>query len=95
MPLRDYPKLSIVGHVEALRQLINLRPGDQSAFRTLEATKLNGRNRTGVRAVPTSATDTTNTDIEGDFVNDGSYTYLLINVSGTPKWNRVAANVSW
>jgi hypothetical protein len=95
MPLKDYPKLSIVGESKALEQIINLRSDDQSAISSLEATRLRGRNRTGIRAVPSSNSDTTSEDIKGDFVNDGSFTYLLIDVAGTLKWNRVAVNVGW
>ena len=90
MPLRDYPKLAIIGESEALRQIINLRSDDQAAIRTLEATKFNGRDRTGIRAVPTSNTDLLVGDTVGDRVNDTTHIYFCMNIPGTGvQWRKV------
>lgn len=57
--------------------------------------RLRGRLRTGVRAVPASATDVATTDMEGDVLNDSTYFYRLVNISGTLKWHRVVLSVAW
>lgn len=90
MPLRDYPKLAIIGESETLRQIINLRSDDQATIRSLEATKFNGRDRTGIRAVPTTNTDVIVGDTPGDRVNDSTYIYLCMTISGSTQWRKIA-----
>lgn len=95
MPLRDYPNTASTGMEEALRQIIGTRPDDKAAFSKVEQFKMPGRVRTGIRAVPTSATDVVNADLEGDLITDATYLYRLVNVSGVLKWHRTTLSIGW
>lgn len=89
MPLRDYPNLDIIGESGTLQQIVGLRKDDQAAIRKLEATKFNGRDRTGIRAVPTSNTDVIVGDTPGDRVNDTTHVYLCMTISGSTQWRKI------
>ncbi len=55
-----------------------------------------GRARGLTRAAPTSATDVLASDKKGDFVNDGTYEYKLVETSvGVLKWDRRLLSVGW
>lgn len=81
--------------VYRLNQIVALRSEDIREFDTLNDTKMKGRLRTGVRAVPTAFDDVNADDLEGDVLNDGTYLYRLINDSGTLKWHRESLSISW
>jgi len=53
------------------------------------------RGRLVERAIPASSTDVVSTDVLGDWLYSTTFLYILINDSGTPKWARINANVSW
>jgi hypothetical protein len=90
--LRDYPSIGI-GETEALAQIIDTRRDDQSRLRALQALML--RDRTGQRVVPTSNSDVTIDDKVGDYLNDATYKYELVTVSGARKWHRTTLSVGW
>lgn len=90
MPLRDYPNLGIIGESKTLQQIVDLRKDDQATIRSLEQTKFTGRDRTGIRAVPTSNTDLLVSDTVGDRVNDTTHIYFCINIPSVGvQWRKV------
>ena len=94
--MRQYPPYANASNMLAVVQdILGLRREDITEVEQLQQGKLKGRDRTGVRAVPTSATDTVDTDIVGDVVKDATYRYELIDISGTLKWDRRALSVGW
>lgn len=59
---------------------------------------LNSRFLTGRRTerIPSAANDVLDTDSVGDFTNDTTYTYLLVDIGGgTLLWNRLAMDTGW
>jgi hypothetical protein len=95
MPFKNYPDLSALGDKQSVREIFNARRDDQIVIEQLEKGKYQGRYRTGQRAVPTSNSDVAVTDFVGDVLNDATYRYELLDISGTSKWNRTALNVAW
>ena len=94
--MREYPPfVNASTVVTVLQQILGLRKEDITEYNGLQQGKLKGRDRTGVRAVPTSATDTTAEDFVGDVVKDATYRYELIDISGTLKWDRRTLSVGW
>lgn len=75
--------------------IIRERVADVTEVDVLREGKLNGRIRTLVRAVPSSATDIISGDAEGDVVIDATYVYTIYSVSGTLKWDRRTLSVGW
>lgn len=66
---------------------------DISQFSNIPNLYLPGRS-TG--RVPSTPTDVVAADQEGDIVNDGTYEYKLVNVTGTGlRWDRRTLNISW
>ena len=93
--MRPYPPFVNASTVVGVLQDI-LRREDITEYETLRNGKLKGRNRTGVRAVPSSATDTGAEDIIGDIITDSTYKYELVEVVGTgPRWHRTTLSVGW
>lgn len=82
--------------VRALQEIITLRETeDISDFQNLNNRFVLGRARGQQRAAPSANTDVLATDSEGDYVNDGTYEYKLLNISGTLKWDRRTLSVAW
>jgi hypothetical protein len=71
--------------------VITERRNDAAVVDHLVGNKVQGRDRTGVRTVPTAQTDVINGDIKGDYVYDFSneYVYKLTSNSGTLQWVRI------
>jgi len=80
---------------EILREIIRLRNADVSDWTNLGQQYVIGRGRFTSRAAPANATDVEDTDQEGDYVNDATYEYKLLNISGTLKWDRRTLSVGW
>lgn len=91
--LRPYPTEGSAEY--RLEQIAAQRPNDMRIISTLQRNKRQGRIRTGIRAVPTSHSDVLSGDLEGDFLNDSTNFYLLINDDGTLKWHRGTLAVAW
>ncbi|CAB4214630.1 hypothetical protein UFOVP1454_56 [uncultured Caudovirales phage] len=68
---------------------------DVSDFQNLNNRFVLGRARGVTRAAPSSNSDVLSTDEVGDYVNDGTYEYKLLNISGTLKWDRRTLSVAW
>ena len=80
----------------SLREIARLREiEDISDFNNLTQRFVRGRGRFEERAAPSSASDVLATDEEGDIVNDATYEYKLLNISGTLLWDRRALDTSW
>lgn len=90
MPFRDYPALNAMKTETAIQQVFDSRKSDQIVIEQLERGKFQGRYRTGQRAVPTSSTDVTVQDFVGDMINDGSFLYILLDISGSIEWRRLS-----
>ena len=93
--MKPYPNPSHAGVERTVDEMVNLRSEDMRNHRQLLQSKLDGRERTGIRVVPSSATDVIVGDNVGDKLQDGTYCYQLINDSGTLKWDRRSLNTSW
>ena len=90
----DFVNASTV--VSVLQNILGNRREDITDHEGLRDGKLKGRDRTGVRTVPSSAADTTDSDIVGDRLTDATYKYELVNVVGTGlKWHRTTLSVGW
>lgn len=82
--------------VQALQEIARLREvEDISDFRNLKQQFVSGRGRFTQRAAPSSASDVAATDSLGDIVNDATYEYKLLNISGTLLWDRRTLDTSW
>ncbi len=94
--MRQYPPFANASTLlTVVQQILSIRRDDITEVEQLQQGKLKGRDRTGVRTVPSSATDTVDTDIIGDVVTDATYRYELIDISGAPKWDRRTLSVGW
>lgn len=77
----------------ALKEIVRLREQeDVPDYVNLDQRFLAGR---ATNRVPSSATDVLATDNLGDVVNDATYEYKLVNISGTYKWDRRTLSVGW
>lgn len=82
--------------LEALQEIVRIRDEeDISDFSNLPNRFVLGRGRFTSRSAPANATDVAATDEEGDIVNDATYEYKLLNISGTLKWDRRTLDTSW
>lgn len=82
--------------VDALREIARLREDeDIGDFTNLNERFVFGRGLFTSRAAPSSNSDVLSTDNEGDVVNDASFEYKLLNISGTLLWDRRALDTSW
>lgn len=93
-----YPAISnnatLAQVVSFLREIGRLRETEDLAdFINLNNTFIRGR-LVG-RAAPSSNSDVSASDREGDTFFDGTYQYTLVDVSGTLKWDRRVLDVSW
>lgn len=88
--LRDYTLDEVI---RVLREIIRYRTNeDLIDWNNLRNIYLTGRI---VAKVPTGPTDVASTDEVGDISYDGTYQYTLVDVSGTPTWDRRALDTSW
>jgi hypothetical protein len=95
-----YPDIGVLESLEEvqeiLAEIVRLREQeDISDFTNLNSRFVLGRGRFTSRAAPSSATDVLAADVEGDIVNDATYEYKLLNISGTLKWDRRTLDTSW
>ena len=82
--------------IPALQELQRLREDeDISDFQNLTQRFVFGRGLFTTRVAPSSNSDILATDSEGDRVNDATFEYKLLNISGTLKWDRRTLDVSW
>lgn len=80
---------------DAIRTISRLRQEeDLPDFTNLNQQFISGRSTT---RVPTSAINVIDTDVKGDVVYalNGSYAYVLTDVSGVLKWARIALDTAW
>lgn len=87
--------LNLYGESASIEDVIRERRRDAQAVKSIEDDKLNGRIRTGLRAVPSGNADIIQGDALGDVITDATYIYTLISVSGAMKWDRRAHSVAW
>lgn len=83
MPLRPY------GENATLNVVLVERRRDMQTVNTLELTKVQGRDRTGIRATPSVFNDVIQDDQLGDIVNTATARYTLILLSGATIWSKV------
>lgn len=82
--------------VPALQEIIRIRETeDISNFQNLNNRFVLGRGLLLSRAAPSSPTNVLATDSEGDIVNDATYEYKLLNISGTLRWDRRLLSTAW
>lgn len=78
-----------------LRSISRLRQEeDLPDFTGLPNKFLSGRSTT---RIPSSPADVLSTDVQGDVVyaTDGAYMYVLVSVTGTLTWGRMAIDTGW
>ena len=82
--------------VPVLQEIVRIRETeDISDFQNLNNRFVMGRGLFKARVAPSSATNVLSGDAEGDIVNDATYEYKLLNISGTLKWDRRTLSVGW
>lgn len=76
------------GSTATLQDVMRERRNDVAAVEALRQYKADGRDRTGLRAVPSAETDVAAGDKVGDYLFDvsGGNLYRLIDNSGTIQW---------
>ena len=89
MPFDNY------GQNTTLQDIITLRRRDKSTISSLEIGKRQGRDVTGIRATPSSASDVIQGDALGDFVNTSTHEYELIQISGSLLWAKRNQDTVW
>ena len=87
------------GHSATLTDVLRERLADISTVNQIETGKLQGRIRNSganARATPSSNSDVVQGDFEGDTLNDGTYIYTLVNVTGVGlRWHRATLSIAW
>jgi hypothetical protein len=86
-----YPITTIKDVLDFIRHVQRERKSDAKEFELVKNKVINSRK---VDKIPTASNDVSGTDAIGDFNFDGSYFYVLVNVSGTPSWRRATLG-SW
>ena len=82
--------------VNTLQEIARLRETeDIGDFQNLNNRFVLGRGLFETRAAPSTPSDVLATDELGDIVNDSSFEYKLLNISGTLLWDRRALNTGW
>lgn len=89
MPFDNY------GQNTTLQDIITLRRRDKSTISSLEIGKRQGRDVTGIRATPSSASDVIQGDALGDFVHTSTHEYELIQISGSLLWAKRNQDTVW
>jgi len=79
----------------SIDDIVRERANDVREVYQLQTGKLPGQIRTANRAVPSSPTDVSAGDMEGDWLCDATYIYTLRSISGTLKWDRQAHSTGW
>lgn len=97
MTTTQYPEFRTEDDIlPGLQEIRRLREyEDISDFQNLNNRFVLGRGRFTTRAAPSSNSDVLATDNEGDIVNDATYEYKLLNISGTLKWDRRLLDTTW
>ena len=92
-----YPETRIeTDIIPTLQEIARLRETeDISDFSNLPQRFVSGRGLFTTRSAPSSPTDVLATDQEGDIVNDATFEYKLLNISGTLRWDRRSLDTSW
>lgn len=80
-----------------LQQIIDARRSDAAVIDNILEYKVQGRDRTGLRVIPSDETDTINGDKKGDYLYDltDGYRYEIVNNSGTLQWVRWAIEATF
>ena len=78
-----------------LADIIKKRRSDTEGFRRLQATKKDGRERSGIRTIPLAPDDVQPGDMVGDEVNDDTYEYKLKRLSTGLYWDKRLMDTSW
>lgn len=81
--------------LDFLREVTRLRQiEDLPDFTNLNSQFVSGRSTS---RIPSGASDVQQGDTLGDVVYalDGSFMYILVDVSGTPTWGRIAIDTTW
>lgn len=82
--------------LDVLAEIIRLRETeDISDFTNLPQRFVSGRGLFTTRTAPSSNSDVIATDNEGDIVNDATFEYKLLSISGTLTWDRRTLDVTW
>lgn len=82
--------------IPTLQEIARLRElEDISDFQNLTQRFVLGRGLFTTRAAPSGNGDTLASDNEGDIVNDATYEYKLLNISGTLLWDRRLLDTTW
>ena len=98
MTSSPYPETVVEEDViNTLQEMARLREEeDISDFQNLTQRFVLGRGLFETRAAPSSPSNVLATDELGDIVNDNTYEYKLINISGTGlRWDRRTLAVGW
>lgn len=91
-----YPLLTHENQIpNIIRDVIRIRQDDVNDWNNLPQQFVQGRGRFTSRAAPANATDVLATDQEGDIVNDATYEYKLLDISGTLLWDRRTLDTGW
>ncbi|MEE8208533.1 MAG: hypothetical protein V3T88_06240 [Nitrosomonadaceae bacterium] len=94
MTTSSYPIVSTEDDIlRVLQEIVRLREAeDISDFNNLEQRFLAGRK---ANRVPSSNSDVIAGDNIGDVVNDATFQYKLLDISGVLKWDRRALDTAW
>jgi hypothetical protein len=87
--------MNLFGNDATVQTIIAERRNDVATVDKLQQNKQNGRERTGLRAVPSAGDPLSEGDKVGDFVYSSGYIYLAFtNESNVKQWGRIAITVS-
>ncbi len=90
----SYPQCNDESDVlPVVQRMVQLRKQeDLKDFANLTQVFVMGRS---TRRIPSSSVDVIAGDRVGDTVNDDTYLYQLLNITGVPLWNRITLDISW
>lgn len=80
---------------QIIKEIVRIRNDDVDAFAYLTQQFVLGRGRFTTRDAPADATDVLASDQEGDYCNDATYEYKLLNIGGTLLWDRRTLDTGW
>ena len=80
---------------DIVREIVRIRDNDIADWNNLPSQFVQGRGLFTTRTAPSTPTNVLATDQEGDVVNDATYEYKLLNISGVLKWDRRTLSVGW
>lgn len=88
--------MNFIGNNATVADFIAQRRNDVATVNALEQLKQNGRQRTNIRAVPSSSTDLIDGDKVGDFLYNSGYIYLIFtDESNVVKWGRIIIDATF